>query len=78
MRELTSIEIQSISGASYEDWQVVAIAGASSGLAFGTIEAIHGWSLLAGLKFFAVCSIPTAIASGAIVAGVMLHDWMHA
>ena len=78
MRELTYVEIQSISGANYENWQVVAIAGTSSGLAFGTIEAIHGWSLLAGLKFFAACSIPTAIASGAIIGGVMLYDWANA
>jgi hypothetical protein len=78
MRELTCVEIQFISGANYEDWQVVTIAGVSSGLAFGTIEAIHGWSLLAGLKFFAICSIPTAIASGAIVGGATLYDWMNA
>jgi hypothetical protein len=77
MRELSCVEIQSVSGASYEEWQVVAIAGLSSGIAFGTIEAIHHWSLLLGLKFFAACTIPTAVVSGAFVGGVMLYDWMN-
>jgi hypothetical protein len=77
MRELSSNELNFVSGGDYEDWQVVAIAAASSGIAFGAIEAYHAWSLLTGLKFMAVCSIPTAIVSGAIVGGVELFYWIN-
>lgn len=70
MRSLTRQEITSIQAGNYSDWSVVAIAGFSSGLAFGIFEAFETLSLTAGLKFFVACSVPTAIASTIIVSTI--------
>lgn len=76
MRELTKNEIEVIHGGTvYEGWEVVAISGVASGLAFGGMQAYQTLSLLQGLKFIAACSIPTAIAGGLIVGGIELVNW---
>ncbi len=77
MRILSLTEIDAVNGGSYEAWEVVTIAGASSGIVFGTIEAYQTWSLLTGLKFLATCSIPTAVVAGAIVGSVHLYHLVH-
>ena len=77
MRILSLTEIEAENGGSYEAWEVVTIAGASSGLVFGAIEAYQTWSLLTGLKFLAACSIPTAVVASAIVGGVHLYHLAH-
>lgn len=74
MRELSFTECRHVSGASYEEWQVILLSGVSSGLAFGTIEVITTLSVLEGLKLFAICSVPTAIASGLIIGGFELME----
>ncbi len=74
MRELSTTECHHISGASYEEWQVILLSGVSSGLAFGTIEIFTTLSLIEGLKLFAICSVPTAIASGLIIGSFELVE----
>ncbi|MGD9592716.1 MAG: hypothetical protein AB7V32_09370 [Candidatus Berkiella sp.] len=74
MRELSFSECHYISGATYESWQVVLLSGLSSGLAFGTIEVYSTLSIIEGLKLFAVCTIPTALTSAAIVGGFALWE----
>jgi len=77
MRDLSLTEIEAVNGGSYEAWEVVTIAGASSAIAFGAIEAYQTWSLLTGLKFLAICSVPTAVVAGAIVGSVQLYHLAH-
>ncbi len=74
MRELTTMECCSINGGSYEPWQVVALSGISSGVAYGVIELYTTLSLLEGLKFFAICSVPTGIACFLIVGSIALVE----
>ncbi len=77
MRNLSLSETVAVNGGSYEAWEVITIAGASSGIAFGAFEAYSTWSLLTGLKFLAVCSIPTTAVAGIIVGGVQLYHLAH-
>lgn len=76
MYELTNNEVVQVSGGEYQDWQVVAISGVASGLAFAGIKAFQSWSALTAGKYFVACSIPTAIASGLIVGSVHLLSWI--
>lgn len=68
------MEVAQVSGGNYEDWQVVAIAGASSGLSVAAIKAFSGLSVLEMGKYFIACSIPTAVVSGLIVGTMYLAN----
>ncbi|MCS5708792.1 hypothetical protein CC99x_007725 [Candidatus Berkiella cookevillensis] len=76
MYELTNNEVVQVSGGEYQDWQVVAISGIASGLAFAGIKAFQSWSVLTAGKYFVACSVPTAIASSLIVGGMHLLSWI--
>ncbi len=69
MRNLSIQECDQVS-AGYEAWQVISVSGLSSGLAFGAIEAYSTFSLIEGLKYFAICSVPTMIASSLILGSI--------
>ncbi len=79
MREISFTEFHHVSGASYEPWEVILVSGLSSGLAYGTIEAISTLSIVEGLKLFAICSVPTAITSAMVIGGIglieMAREW---
>lgn len=75
MYELTNKEVLQVSGGEYQDWQVIAVSAAASGLAFAGIKAFESWSVLTAGKYFIACSIPTAIASSLIVGSIHLLSW---
>ncbi|MBS0286592.1 MAG: hypothetical protein JSR17_04810 [Proteobacteria bacterium] len=76
MRELSFAESNDVCGGHYDSWQVVTIAGASSGLAFGIQEFYATLSVVQGLKYFTICSIPTAFMSLIIIGAMGLAQSM--
>ena len=76
MQELSYKEVRQVSGGEqYSDWQVIAIAGAASGLAFTGIKAYKTWSILRAAPLLVACAIPTAIISTMIGGTIQLASW---
>jgi len=76
MQELSYKEVRHVSGGEqYSDWQVIAIAGAASGLAFTGIRAYKTWSVLTAAPLLIACAIPTAIMGTMIVGTIQLANW---
>ena len=76
MYPLSNKDVMHISGGSdYQDWQVIAISGVSTGLAVATFTALKNWSVLTSAKYFIACSIPPTIVSALIVGSFSAWEW---
>lgn len=76
MKVLSYKEVRHIhGGGQYNDWQVVLISSAASGIGFAAIRAHATGSFAAAAPYLMTCSIPTALISALILGGLNLGHW---